>query len=252
MPIPQPPTETEFQNHPVVDRAAWLEARKALLAEEKALTRHHDEVCRLRRALPWVKVDADYVFEGPEGDITLGALFRGRSQLIIYHFMFGPGWKEGCDGCSFLSDHVDGARRHFEHHDVAFAAVSRAPLAEFQAFKARMGWTFPWLSSHGSSFNYDFGVSFTPEQIAAEGTPYNYGTTPYKHEELHGLSVFARKADGTVFHTYSAYARGVEILTGALLFLDLTPRGRNEQGTMDWVRLHDRYEGAEAARCGCH
>lgn len=252
MPIPTPPTEAEFQNHPVVDRAAWLEARKALLAEEKALTRQADEVSRRRRALPWVRITNDYVFEAPEGKVRLAALFRGRSQLIVYHFMFGPDWKEGCDGCSFLCDHVDGARQHFEHHDAAFAAVSRAPLAQFQDFKRRMGWSFPWVSSHGTTFNHDFGVSFTPEQLAASEVGYNYGTTPYRHEELHGLSVFARKADGAVYHTYSAYARGVEMLTGALMFLDLTPRGRNERGTMDWVRLHDRYEGTEVSTCCKH
>lgn len=249
MPIPKPPTPEELETHPVVSREEWLAARKGLLAEEKAALRQLDAVSAKRRALPWVLVTQDYRFTGPEGELRLVDLFRGRSQLIVYHFMFGPGWEEGCDGCSFLSDHVDAARQHFEHHDVAFAAVSRAPLAQFLPFKKRMGWTFPWVSSHGSSFNFDFGVSFTAEQVASGNVGYNYGTTPYAHEELHGLSVFYRRANGTIYHTYSTYARGVDILTSTLQFLDLTPKGRNEESTMNWVRHHDRYEALPSTGC---
>jgi predicted dithiol-disulfide oxidoreductase (DUF899 family) len=254
MSIPTPPTSAELETHPVVGPDQWLDARKQLLAEEKQALRRLDEVHRKRRALPWERVKQNYQFEGPEGPVTLSDLFRGRSQLIIYHFMFAPGWKEGCDGCSFLCDHVDGARQHFEHHDVAFAAVSRAPLAEFLPFKKRMGWNFPWLSSRGTSFNYDFGVSFTLEQLESGNIGYNYGTTPYAHEELHGLSVFYRRADGSIYHTYSTYARGVESLVGALQFLDLTPKGRNESRTMNWIKHHDRYEtvpNRDAPACGC-
>lgn len=255
MAIPTPPASAELEAHPVVSHDQWIVARKQLLAEEKQVLRQLDEVRRKRRALPWTRVSADYRFDGPEGSVSLADLFRGRSQLIIYHFMFAPGWKEGCDGCSFLSDHVDGARRHFEHADVAFAAVSRAPLAEFLPFKKRMGWKFPWFSSHNSPFNYDFGVSFTPEQQASGNVNYNYGTTPYAHEELHGLSVFYRRGDGSIYHTYSTYARGVESIVGALQFLDLTPKGRNETSTMSWIRHHDRYEampdGGNDEGCGC-
>jgi predicted dithiol-disulfide oxidoreductase (DUF899 family) len=232
--------------HPIVSRTDWLLARRALLAEEKELSRHLDTVAARRRALPWVRVEKPYVFEGPNGRTTLADLFRGRSQLIVYHFMFAPGWNDGCTGCSFLADHVDGARQHFEHHDVAFAAVSRAPYPEFARFKTRMGWTFNWVSSHGSSFNYDFRVSFTPEQVATGTVDYNYGSSPYALEDLHGLSVFHRLASGEIVHTYSTYARGVELLVGTLHFLDLTPNGRNEDGIQNWVRHHDRYEPASA------
>ncbi|HRE81748.1 MAG TPA: thioredoxin family protein [Opitutaceae bacterium] len=231
-----------WATHPVVSQSSWLKARKKLLDAEKALTRQIDSVRALRQQLPWVKVVKPYVFTGPEGAVSLSDLFRGRSQLIVQHFMFAPGWEEGCEGCSFLADHVDGARLHFEHHDVAFVAVSRAPLAEFAPFKQRMRWMFPWVSSHGSSFNYDFGVSFTPEQVAMKRVDYNYGTSPYAMEELHGTSVFAKRR-GNVFHTYSTYARGADMLMGAHHYLDLTPRGRNDQGRQaNWLKLHDRYE----------
>ncbi len=242
MPIQTPPTHEDLEEHPVVSRDQWLINRKALLAEEKQLLKQLDAISAKRRELPWVRVQDDYTFESEEGPVSLTELFRGRSQLIVYHFMFGPGWKEGCDGCSFLSDHVDGARQHFEHNDVAFVAVSRAPIAEFLPFKKRMGWNFPWVSSNGSMFNFDFGVSFTPEQVASGNVGYNYGTTPYAHDELHGLSVFYKREDGSIYHTYSTYARGVELLASALQFLDLVPKGRNETDTMNWVRHHDRYE----------
>ncbi|WP_227369912.1 DUF899 domain-containing protein [Halomonas sp. M20] len=208
----------------VVSREEWLEERRALLVKEKELTRQYDRVSAERRELPWVKVEKNYVFDTPDGKRTLVELFDGRSQLIVYHFMFGPGWKEGCSGCSFVADHIDGANLHLAHHDVTVLAVSRAPLAEFLPFKQRMGWYFTWVSSHGSDFNYDYQVS------TASG------------EETHGLSVFFKNVSGEVFHTYSTYARGVDILLGAHHYLDLTPKGRNEQGTMSWMRHHDRYD----------
>ncbi len=256
MPTTPPPSIEALETHAVVSQDEWIAARKKLLAEEKLAMKKLDEISAKRRALPWVAVRENYHFESETGPVTLADLFRRRRQLIVYHFMYGPGWKEGCDGCSFLSDHVDGARQHFEHNDVAFAAVSRAPLAEFLAFKARLGWKFPWVSSHGSRFNFDFGVSFTPEQVESGNVGYNFATTEYAHDELHGLSVFYKRADGSMYRTYSTYARGVEMLAGALAFFDLVPKGRNESSTMNWVRHHDRYEPVEvtagAEKCGCH
>jgi predicted dithiol-disulfide oxidoreductase (DUF899 family) len=235
-----------MSTHPVVSRAAWLAARTALLAREKEFSKARDEISRQRRELPWVQVDKEYVFETPDGPQTLEDLFAGRNQLFVYHFMFGPGWEKGCTGCSFLCDHVDAARQHFERHDVKFVAVSRAPLAEFTPFKERMGWTFDWFSSFGSDFNYDYGVSFTPEQIERHEMVYNYRPEPeYQCPEQPGLSAFYKDEDGTIFHTYSTYARGLDILVGAYNFLDLAPLGRNETGAMSWVRLHDEYEAPE-------
>jgi predicted dithiol-disulfide oxidoreductase (DUF899 family) len=233
-----------MQTHPVVDRTEWLAARTALLEEEKAHTRAGDALARARRALPWVAVEKDYVFETEAGPRTLAELFDGRSQLIVCHFMFGPGWTEGCTGCSFLADHYDGANLHLAHHDVTLVAASRAPLAEFLPFKRRMGWRFPWVSSGASDFNYDFDASFRPEDVAAGKTTYNYRPYDGDMEDLHGLSVFVKDEDGHVFHTYSSYGRGADVLIGAHHFLDLTPQGRNEASTMDWLRLHDRYEDA--------
>ncbi|WP_327438064.1 thioredoxin family protein [Pseudomonas donghuensis] len=227
-----------YQNPQVVSRSEWLSARRQLLLHEKALTHQRDELSKARRALPWVRVDQDYHFEGPEGRLNLADLFTGCSQLLVYHFMFGEGWEEGCPGCSFLADHFDGANLHLAHHDVSLVAVSRAPYAQFQAFKQRMGWTFPWVSSHASSFNQDFGVG------GKGSDQYNYAPYSGEETELPGLSVFYRDADGTLFHTYSSFARGLDILVGTYNFLDLMPKGRNEEGTMDWVRHHDRYEGA--------
>ena len=236
-----------MQRHRIVSRDAWLVARKAHLASEKELTWLHDRVSAERRELPWVKVDKRYVFDGPDGQETLADLFGGNSQLIVYHFMFAPGWTEGCDGCSFLADHIDGANLHLKHHDVTLLAVSRAPWREFAAFKERMGWRFKWVSSAGGDFNYDYQVSFTEEQVASGNVGYNFGTSPYALEELHGLSVFAKDEAGDVFHTYSSYARGYDILLGAHNYLDLTPKGRNEAGTMSWVRHHDRYDTEDSA-----
>ncbi|MEZ5866745.1 MAG: thioredoxin family protein [Geminicoccaceae bacterium] len=232
--------ETAFA-HPVVAHDEWLAARKALLAEEKALTRARDRLNEARRALPWERVTKDYRFAGEGGPVTLAGLFGQNGQLVLYHFMFGPGWSEGCKSCSLLADHLDGIEQHLRHHDVTLAAVSLAPLAELLPFKARMGWRFPWVSSAGSDFNYDFQVSATEADRANDTQPYNYATLPSTWGEMPGVSVFVKDDEGTVFHTYSAYARGLDILLGVHNFLDLTPKGRNETTAMDWVRHHDRY-----------
>jgi predicted dithiol-disulfide oxidoreductase (DUF899 family) len=232
--------------HRVVTREEWLGARKAHLAREKEFTRQRDALSRERRELPWVKVETNYVFEGPEGSQTLADLFGGRSQLIIYHFMFGPEWEEGCPYCSFLTDHIDGSLVHLEHHDVSLVVVSRAPFPQIGAFKRRMGWRFKWLSSFGSDFNYDFHVSFTRDEKANGTVYYNYELGEFESDELPGVSVFYKDEHGDIFHTYSTYARGGEMLIGAYNYLDLTPKGRNETGPShnltDWVQYHDRYE----------
>src|SRR5262245_34543305 len=235
----------------VVSRDEWLTARKALLAKERELTHAHDRLAAERRALPWVRVEKSYAFDTTAGRKTLGDLFGDKSQLAIYHFMLAPDSDHICDGCAFLADHIDAARMHFEHADLAFAAVSRAPLAPIEQVRKAMAWRFTWVSSFGSDFNHDYGVSCTPEQIASGNTGYNYGTTPYANPDLPGTSIFARDAAGQVFHTYSAYTRGSEQLIGALNWLDLTPKGRNESGVMSWVRLHDEYEQRSGESC-CH
>lgn len=239
-------------NPKVVSRAEWLVARKRHLEKEKEFTRLRDQLSAERRSLPWVRVEKFYEFDSPEGKQTFVDLFDGRSQLVVYHFMLSPGLNHLCEGCSFVSDHVDAARMHFEHHDLSFVAISRAPIDQIEAVKRRMGWQFRWVSSHNSDFNYDYQVSFTPEQIANGDTNYNYGTTAYAEEDLHGISVFYRDAAGTVFHTYSTYARGVDLLIGAYNWLDLTPKGRNETSIMDWVRLHDEYGAVTTAESCCH
>jgi predicted dithiol-disulfide oxidoreductase (DUF899 family) len=230
----------------IVSRDEWLAARKALLAKEKTLTRQHDEVAASRRALPWVKVEKDYVFDTPAGRRSLADLFAGRSQLFVYHFMLAPGADAGCPGCSFLCDHVDGARQHFEHNDLKFVAVSRAPVAEIEAYRKRMGWTFDWVSSGDGDFNYDYGVSFPPEAMAAGKVTYNYeeieNSGRHQGGDLPGFSLFCKDQADTIFHTYSAYARGGEPLIGAYTFLDFAPKGRNETTVMDWMRRHDEYE----------
>lgn len=240
------PTAAELKAHPVVTREVWLTKRRALLRKEKEATQLLDEVAAARRSLPWISVEDTYVFETEDGAKSLGDLFAGRSQLIIYHFMLGPGWGKGCDGCSFLADHFDGPNLHLPHHDVSLVVVSRAPLAEILTFKKRMGWTFPWVSSYGSAFNYDFQASSTPEAIRSGKILYNHETIDSTDvgEEHHGVSVFFKSDAGEVFQTYSCFARGVDILCGAHQLLDLTPKGRNEQDTMDWVRLHDPYENS--------
>lgn len=231
--------------HKIVSRDEWLRARKALLAEEKEFTWLRDRLSAERRALPWVKVETPYLFDGPQGKQTLPDLFDGRGQLIIYHFMFGPGWDHGCPSCSFLADHFDGVVIHLAHRDVTLAVVSRAPYPEIAAFKGRMGWRFPWVSSFGSDFNHDFQVSFSKEEIARGKANYNYAMTGFPSEEAPGVSVFAKDEAGEVFHTYSSYARGLDILIGTYNFLDLVPKGRDEDElafSMSWVRHHDRYD----------
>jgi predicted dithiol-disulfide oxidoreductase (DUF899 family) len=233
----------------------WIEDRQKLLAHEKELTHLRDQIARERRALPWVRIEKPYVFDTPQGRRTLAELFEGRSQLVVQHFMLGPGWEEGCKSCSFMADHVDGANVHLAHHDVTFKAISRAPLAEIERFRQRMGWQFDWVSSNGTDFNHDFAVSFTPEELARGRIYYNYHLTEFKNDELPGISVFYKDDAGHVFHTYSTYGRGVEMMMGTYTFLDITPKGRDEHGNgMGWVRHHDRYEpapGAAAAGSCC-
>jgi predicted dithiol-disulfide oxidoreductase (DUF899 family) len=229
-------------NHPVVSREEWLGARKALLARERAMTHELDALREERRQLPWVRIEKTYTFQGPEGERTLVDLFHHRSQLAVYNFMLTPGSDHVCQGCSFIADHVDAARQHFEHADLSFAAVSRVPIRRIEEVKRRMGWTFPWVSSEGSEFNFDFGVSFTPEDIAAGRAIYNYGTVIRRSQDMFGASIFVRDASGAIFHSYSTYHRGAELLMGAFNWLDLVPSGRNESaGTMSWLRLHDEY-----------
>ncbi|WP_042273140.1 DUF899 domain-containing protein [Paraburkholderia heleia] len=241
-----------MESHRIVSQTEWLEARKALLAEERAFTHARDALVAKRRALPWVRVDKTYTFETAQGPRTLAELFGPRSQLIIYHFMLGPDWEEGCPGCSFLSDHVDGMLPHLEHHDVTYVAVSRAPLAKIEAFKKRMGWRFPWVSSNGSDFNFDYHVSFGEADKARGKAIYNYAEQDYMSDELPGVSAFYREEAGNVYHTYSAYARGAEMLIGTYAMLELTANGRNEEKDMrEWMRHHDRYEEAPAPSSCC-
>ena len=239
-------------NNQTVSQDEWVSARKELLRKEKELTKFQEEVARQRRELPWVKVEKEYIFDTPKGKKTLAELFDGRSQLIVYHFMLGPGKKVGCVGCSFLSDHVDGANVHLKHHDVTFVTIARAPLDEIEAYKERMGWRFDWVSSYGNDFNYDYHVSFMPDELVKGKVYYNFEMTENKMEDLHGTSVFYKDETGAIFHTYSAYARGDERGLGTYMFLDLTPKGRNENGPtfslMDWVKRHDEYEGDGSAK----
>jgi predicted dithiol-disulfide oxidoreductase (DUF899 family)/uncharacterized damage-inducible protein DinB len=228
----------------VASPAEWVKARKELLAKEKEFTRLRDELSRRRRELPWEKVDKNYVFEGPKGKETLADLFDGRSQLIVYHFMFGPGWKEGCPSCSFLADSFDGSAIHLAQRDATFVAISRAPLAELEPFKKRMGWRFKWVSSSGTDFNYDYQVSAKKGEDPNGKIYYNYELTEFPSEERPGASVFYKDEKGDIYHTYSTYARGLDILLNPYNFLDMTPKGRNEEGLphgMAWVRHHDRY-----------
>jgi predicted dithiol-disulfide oxidoreductase (DUF899 family) len=239
--------------HTVVSQSEWLVARKELLAKEKEFSKARDQLSAARRELPWVKVEKNYVFDSPNGKETLGELFGGRSQLIVYHFMLGPGWVQGCPSCSYLADHFDGAAIHMAQRDVTLVVVSRAPLAEIEAYKKRMGWKFKWVSSYGTDFNHDFHVSFTPEEKARGKVEYNYTMTEFPSEEAPGLSAFI-KYGGSVFHTYSSYARGLDILIGAYNFLDFAPKGRNEAGLpwgMAWVRRHDEYQPQPIPKAGC-
>lgn len=237
-------TITRNQKHAVVSSAEWLAARKELLRKEKELTRMRDEISRERLTLPWEEVTKQYVFEGPKGKQTLAELFEGRNQLIIYHFMFGPEWQEGCPSCSFIADHFDGAAVHLANRGITLCAVSRAPYAKIEPFKKRMGWRFNWVSSNGTDFNWDYRVSFTKEEMVSGKKPYNYGTVDFPSDEAPGLSVFYKDEDGKVYHTYSTFARGGDILIGAYNFLDIAPLGRNEEQfewPMQWVRHHDKY-----------
>jgi predicted dithiol-disulfide oxidoreductase (DUF899 family) len=232
------------REHHIVSKEEWIAARKELLRKEKESVRFLDQLSAERRQLPWVKVDKNYLFDALGGKVALADLFAGRSQLLVYHFMFGPDWQEGCPSCSFVSDHFDGALPHLAARDVTMVAVSRAPLAKIDAFKKRMGWRFQWVSSHGGDFNADFHVSFTKEEMAQGQVDYNYTLQEFPSEEAPGLSVFYQDADGGVFHTYSTYGRGVEVLMGTYRMLDLVPKGRDEDHlgfAMEWVRYHDRY-----------
>ena len=228
----------------VVSHDEWLKARLELLAAEKEFTRQRDALTRRRMAMPWERVEKSYRFEGPNGALSLADLFDGRSQLIVYHFMFGPDWEEGCKSCSFWADNFNGIPIHLNHRDVTFTAVSRAPFAKINAYKKRMGWSFPWVSSDGSDFNFDYHVSFTPEQIAAGKAYYNYDGRPNTMSDEVGVSVFYKNETDEVFHTYSCYGRGIDMLNGAYNYLDLAPKGRDEAGLefpMAWVRRHDQY-----------
>lgn len=233
-----------IEDHPVVSREEWTSARKELLAGEKEFTRLRDELSRQRRELPWVKVEKTYQLEGRDGRKTLADLFAGRSQLIVYHFMFMPEWSEGCASCSFWADNFNGITVHLNHRDTSFAAISRAPMTKIEAFRKRMGWSFDWYSSGGTDFNYDFGVSFRPEDLAKGTASYNYAKMD-QPVDREGASVFYQNSDGVVFHTYSAYARGIDLVNTAYNYLDLTPKGRDEDNlawAQAWVRHHDRYE----------
>jgi predicted dithiol-disulfide oxidoreductase (DUF899 family) len=239
-------------HHPVVSRDEWLVARKALLRKEKAFTHLRDRLSAERRDLPWVKVEKNYEFDGPNGKVTLADMFGGNSQLVVKHFMFGPDWQEGCVGCSFEVDQVQGALIHLRHHDVSYAAVSRAPFAKIEAFRQRMGWPITFVSSFANDFNHDFHVSFTPEGIASGTACYNYQTGASVIDEMSGRSVFCKDERGDIFHTYSSFARGGEMFLGSYAFLDITPKGRDEtvNGNLtDWVRHHDRYDDATASCC---
>ena len=238
----------------IASREAWTRQRLELLEREKALSRLQDQVARERRALPWVRVDTRYVFDTLDGPRTLAELFGGRSQLLVQHFMLGPGWEEGCRSCSFMADHIDGIAVHLAHRDIAHVAVSRAPLAQIERFRQRMGWRFRWVSSHGTAFNRDFGVGFDPDQRVDGEVVYNYARQAIARDEAPGISLFARDAEGSVFHTYSTYGRGVEAMIGAYRLIDLAPKGRDEDGlpySMAWVRHHDRYEDATVTPASC-
>ncbi len=234
-----------MQNQNIVSRQEWLEARQKLLQEEKDFTRVRDQLSLKRRKLPWVRVDTEYSFEGPGGKQSLSDLFEDKSQLIVYHFMYGPGWEDGCPSCSFMADNFDGIGIHLRHRDANLVAVSRAKLDQMQAYQKRMGWTFSWVSSFGSDFNYDYQASFTPEEMEKGEMYYNFRMGNFPADESPGISVFYRNEQSEIFHTYSCYARGLDMLLGAYQYLDLLPKGRDEDDldfTMAWLRRHDEYE----------
>jgi predicted dithiol-disulfide oxidoreductase (DUF899 family) len=232
-----------MEQHAVAPHPEWVEARKGLLAKEKEFSRLREQLAQQRRDLPWEVVTTEYVFEGPGGDRTLADLFDGRSQLIVYHFMFDPSWDEGCPHCSYWADNFNGAPVHLNARDVTLTAISEAPLAKLSAYKERMGWTFPWVSSFGTDFNRDLGVSFAPDDVANEAKVYNYGSIAPGFGEREGISVFCKNEDRDVFHTYSTYARGIDMVNGTYQFLDLVPKGRDEPAgdPQFWVRRHDQY-----------
>jgi predicted dithiol-disulfide oxidoreductase (DUF899 family) len=234
-----------MKNQKIVTRDEWLSARIAFLDKEKEFTRRRDQLSQERRELPWVKVDQEYQFDGPNGKETLSELFEGRSQLIVYHFMYGPDWEEGCPSCSFWADNFDNIVVHLNHRDITLIAVSRAQLDELEAYKKRMGWSFKWVSSLENGFNHDYHVSFTPDEMKKSEVYYNYGLTNFSGDELAGISVFYRNEEGDVFHTYSCYSRGLDMLNGAYHYMDLVPKGRDEDNlpyTMAWLRRHDSYD----------
>jgi predicted dithiol-disulfide oxidoreductase (DUF899 family) len=242
------------QNSKVVSHAKWVAASKQFLAKEKEFSHLRDEISRQRQDLPWEKVQKNYVFEGPNGNVSLADLFGNKSQLIVYHFMFGPEWSEGCPGCSFLGDHFDGGLAHLAARDVAFVAISRAPLAKLEAFKKRMGWNFNWVSSNTSDFNFDYNVSFTPEQIAKSEGTYNFEPKKGKEEELPGASCFYKDEAGNIYHTYSSFGRGLDQMINTYNWLDIAPKGRDEANIkppMSWVRHHDKYPEAVLAGSTC-
>lgn len=244
-----------MQPHAVVSREEWIAARKAHLAHEKEYTRARERLAEERRALPWVKVDKDYVFDGPDVKVSLADLFQGRRQLVVQHVMFAPDWSEACKICSFWADGFERMIPHLGARDTAMVAVSRAHQEKLAAFRQRMGWTFDWFSSAGNDFNYDFAVSFTPEQLKSDAALYNFGTARFESEEAPGISVFCRDEAGNIFHTYSCYARGLDMMNAAYHYLDLTPLGRHEKGLpypMHWVRLRDQYQPAPVQASCCH
>lgn len=246
--------EANVTDHTIVSADRWIAARKSLMAHEKELTHLRDQVARERRALPWERVEKHYVFDAPEGKRSLADLFKGRSQLLVQHFMFGPGWEQGCPSCSYMADHADGMNVHLEHRNVSFVAVSRGPLADLERFRARMGWKFRWVSSSANDFNKDFHVSFDPDDRVDGKVDYNYGKTGFPNSEAPGISVFYKDDAGEIFHTYSTFGRGVEVMIGTYDMLDLVPKGRDERddvpNKMAWVRHHDRYEPAPAVKAG--
>jgi len=233
-----------MEKHRVVSREEWIEARKDFLAKEKEFTRMRDQISQQRREMPWVRVDKNYVFDGPEGKVSFAELFAGKSQLVVYHFMFDPSWEAGCKSCSFWADNYNSIIVHLNHRDANLVAISRAPLAKLQAYRKRMGWSFKWVSSSENDFNYDYHVSYTPEEIAKGEGYYNYRINKTNSAEMPGISVFQKDPDGNIFHTYSTYERGLDMLNGAYHILDLLPKGRDEKGlqfTQEWVRRHDEY-----------
>jgi len=250
--MPKIKTVHGIENRKVVSQKEWIAARKKLLVKEKKFSKRRDEMNRQRRKLPWVKIEKEYVFAGPTGKVALGELFCGKSQLIIYHFMFGPGWGEGCAHCSFWADHYDSVNLHIGARDTAFAVVSRAPWKEIERFKKRMGWKFKWVSSSNTDFNFDFNVSFTPEKLKRGTAIYNYAPLDMDIDEREGVSAFYRDQNGDIYRTYSSYARGIDLMNTTYNFLDLTAKGRDENPdhTQDWVRYHDQYKGA-ANDCCC-